>query len=93
MTEFLEGGDLSASVAAGRVRWRRRGRRVALDAAKGLVYLHSRRIVHFDLKSANILLARDGAAKVADVGMARFLARDYLTGAGAGTLAWCDLGI
>jgi serine/threonine protein kinase len=26
--------------------------------ARGLAYLHSRRIIHFDLKSPNILLAR-----------------------------------
>jgi serine/threonine protein kinase len=31
---------------------------VALDVARGLVFLHSRRIVHFDLKSPNVLLTR-----------------------------------
>jgi hypothetical protein len=31
---------------------------IALDVARGLVFLHSRRVVHFDLKSPNILLAR-----------------------------------
>lgn len=31
---------------------------IAIDIAKGLVFLHSRRIVHLDLKSPNILLAR-----------------------------------
>jgi serine/threonine protein kinase len=31
---------------------------IALDVARGLVFLHSRRIVHFDLKSPNILLTR-----------------------------------
>jgi serine/threonine protein kinase len=41
---------------------------------QGLVFLHSLRIVHFDLKSPNILLGRDGqTAKVADVGLARSL--------------------
>ena len=29
----------------------RRGRAAAIDVAKGLHYLHSHRIVHFDLKS------------------------------------------
>eukprot|EP00887_Chlorella_sp_A99_P003887 scaffold11.g3887.t1 len=60
---------------------------IALDVARGLVFLHSRRIVHFDLKSPNILLSRDGTAKIADVGMAKILARDYVTGV-VGTLAW-----
>ena len=75
------------NVAAGKVDWWRRGRRIAADVARGLAFLHGRRIVHFDLKSPNILLARDGTAKIADAGMARFLAADYVTGVVA-TFAW-----
>ena len=41
------------------------------------------------LQSQNILLARDGTAKVADVGLARVLNRDYVTSLDmAGTFAW-----
>uniref|UniRef100_A0A1D2A5N4 Protein kinase domain-containing protein n=2 Tax=Auxenochlorella protothecoides TaxID=3075 RepID=A0A1D2A5N4_AUXPR len=87
VTEYCEGGNLCNNIAAGRVTWFRRGRKIALDVAKALVFLHSRRIVHFDLKSPNILLARDGTAKISDVGMAKILNRDYITGA-VGTLAW-----
>ena len=83
----MEGGDLMANISAGRVNWWRRGRKIAIDVAKGLCFLHARRIVHFDLKSPNILLARDGTAKIADVGMAKFMAQDYISGA-TGTLAW-----
>ena len=43
--------------------------------AAGLHWLHSHRIVHFDVKSQNILLARDGTAKISDVGLARILHR------------------
>lgn len=32
-----------------------------------------RRVVHFDVKSANILLGRDWTAKIADVGLAKIL--------------------
>ncbi len=93
VTEYMEGGDLAANIAAKRVTWWRRGRRIVTDVAKALVYLHARRICHFDIKSPNILLARDGAAKVADMGMARFVGRGMAAGAkdgpGAiGTLAW-----
>ena len=87
VTEYMEGGDLMSNIAAGRVTWWRRGRKIAIDVAKGLCFLHARRIVHFDLKSPNILLTRDGTAKIADVGMAKFLAQDYVTGVIA-TLAW-----
>ena len=129
--------------------WWRRGKRVALDVSRALVYLHSRRIVHLDIKSANVLLTRwvqvgcrhtarqaagdyrllllrllllcllppllppaspgllpwlppeptgvratspslrrsEGVAKVGDVGMAKIMAGEYVTG-NVGTLAW-----
>lgn len=41
--------------------------------ARGLHYLHSNNVIHFDLKSANILLARDDTAKLADVGLSHAL--------------------
>lgn len=65
------------------------GRRIALDIARGLHFLHARRIVHNDLKSANILLARDQTAKIADVGLAKIMRRDFLsTLFHVGTFAW-----
>jgi hypothetical protein len=38
-------------------------------AAKGIEYLHSRNIVHGNLKCANILVASDGEARICDFGM------------------------
>jgi len=38
-------------------RWERLGRRVLLDTAKGLLYLHGRGLVHFDVKPLNILVS------------------------------------
>ena len=37
------------------------------------------RIVHFDLKSANVLLGRDWTAKIADVGLAKILKDGWLS--------------
>ncbi|KAK9806572.1 hypothetical protein WJX73_003484 [Symbiochloris irregularis] len=97
VTEFLTGGDLwhalgKPSVSRPIFSWPVWGHKVALDIARGLHFLHSRTrpIVHFDLKSHNILLASDGTAKIADVGLARILNQEYVSKLDevAGTFAW-----
>ncbi|KAF9268616.1 kinase-like protein [Marasmius fiardii PR-910] len=44
---------------------------LAYDIASGLVYLHSRKIVHGDLKGVNILLTPDERACIGDFGLSR----------------------
>ncbi|KAF5747678.1 Leucine-rich receptor-like protein kinase family protein [Tripterygium wilfordii] len=52
--------------------WRQRFR-VILGMAKGLAHLHQLNIIHYNLKSTNVLLDDSGEAKVGDFGLARLL--------------------
>ena len=62
--------------------------RIALDVIHGLEYLHGQNIAHLDLKSPNILIDRDGTAKIADVGLSRLVGTREATATSAGSLLW-----
>ncbi|KAL6874394.1 hypothetical protein ACP4OV_013414 [Aristida adscensionis] len=55
---------------------------VAAQALSGLAHLHARRVVHLDIKPANLLVGAAGEVKIADFGVAKILPR-----AGAGCSA------
>ncbi|XP_042047033.1 receptor-like cytosolic serine/threonine-protein kinase RBK2 isoform X2 [Salvia splendens] len=58
-----------------KVEWSTRYK-VALGTAKGLLYLHEgcqRRIIHLDIKAANILLTEDFEPQICDFGLAKWL--------------------
>lgn len=46
---------------------------IAKEIAAALLYMHSKGVVHRDIKSMNILLTSDHATKICDFGMARLL--------------------
>ncbi|RDX92269.1 putative LRR receptor-like serine/threonine-protein kinase, partial [Mucuna pruriens] len=72
--EYIEGGSLEDLVSDRTcLTWRRR-LEVAIDVARALVYLHHEcypSVVHRDVKASNVLLDKDGKAKVTDFGLAR----------------------
>ncbi|CAM8944929.1 unnamed protein product [Rhodiola kirilowii] len=76
--EYMRNGSLGEALhgkKGGFLGWNLRYK-IALDAAKGLCYLHhdcSPLIVHRDVKSNNILLNSNFEAHVADFGLAKFL--------------------
>ena len=47
-----------------------------IQAARGLAYAHRLGIIHRDLKPANLLLTTQGVVKLADLGLAKFFARE-----------------
>ncbi|GAB4832062.1 hypothetical protein Ancab_006082 [Ancistrocladus abbreviatus] len=46
---------------------------IILGTAKGLAYLHQVNVIHYNLKSSNILIDSSGEPKVGDYGLARLL--------------------
>lgn len=48
-----------------------------------LDYVHTRRIIHGDVKTSNVLITKDGVVKLTDFGVAVTSSRDGMLGAGS----------
>lgn len=74
--EFVPGGSLYTHLHDGfeesSLSWQRRFS-IILGMAKGLAYLHGMDIIHYNLKSTNVLIDGSGEPKVGDFGLARLL--------------------
>eukprot|EP01114_Cavostelium_apophysatum_P011195 TRINITY_DN2539_c0_g2_i2.p1 TRINITY_DN2539_c0_g2~~TRINITY_DN2539_c0_g2_i2.p1 ORF type:complete len:1198 (+),score=392.63 TRINITY_DN2539_c0_g2_i2:210-3803(+) len=85
VTEFMEHGSMRDLLnrSGGKVDWKLKIR-LAIDAANGIIYLHSREppIIHRDLKTSNLLIDNRFRCKIADFGISRMksiLTQSYAT--------------
>lgn len=46
-------------------------KRVIQQLLNGLYYIHNNKILHRDMKAANVLITKNGVLKLADFGLAR----------------------
>ncbi|XP_071729200.1 G-type lectin S-receptor-like serine/threonine-protein kinase SD2-5 [Rutidosis leptorrhynchoides] len=80
--DFMSNGSLDRWIYHGDrehvLEWERR-KKIILDVAKGLSYLHEdcrQKIIHLDIKPQNILLDQDFNAKVSDFGLSKLIDRN-----------------
>mmetsp|Transcript_12109 Transcript_12109/g.29673 ORF Transcript_12109/g.29673 Transcript_12109/m.29673 type:complete len:375 (-) Transcript_12109:115-1239(-) len=73
--EYLEGGSIADAVAAIGGFKEKHVAYAASEALKALEYIHSRKYVHRDLKSANLVFGMDATVKIIDFGLCRDISR------------------
>lgn len=66
--EYCPGGSLQAVFEAGPVNIKR-ALSLATEATQGLKHLHGKGMLHRDIKPGNILVAKNGSAKIGDFGL------------------------
>ncbi|KAL6606747.1 hypothetical protein ACP70R_042400 [Stipagrostis hirtigluma subsp. patula] len=94
VTEYMANGSLRQALQRheNRIFDRRRRLLIAMDVAFGMEYLHGKNIVHFDLKSDNLLVnLRDPQrpiCKVGDLGLSKVKCQTLISGGVRGTLPW-----
>jgi len=69
--EYVEGHTLGEELDAGKVFTEAEALGVIVQIARALEHAHEHGFVHRDVKPKNIMITRDGQAKLADMGLAR----------------------
>lgn len=77
ITEYCENGDLGQLIAQYQTQSKKMNEiliwKFFIQISLGLQYLHSKKILHRDIKSNNIFLTKDLNAKIGDLGIAKIL--------------------
>src|SRR5437667_10520335 len=84
--EFIDGQTLREKIHRDRTELRKL-LRFLQHAAEGLAKAHAAGIVHRDLKPDNIMITRDGHAKILDFGLAKLLEPPQISGSGSSEVA------
>jgi serine/threonine-protein kinase len=71
--EYVEGESLDRFIRRDRSLPPQRALEIALDVCGAIAFAHGHQILHRDLRPANILVNKDGLAKVTDFGTSRVL--------------------
>lgn len=93
VTEYMVNGSLRKALQkSDRNLDKRKRLLITMDVAFGMEYLHGKNIVHFDLKSDNLLVnLRDPhrpICKVGDLGLSKVKCHTLISGGVRGTLPW-----
>ncbi|KAJ6330694.1 hypothetical protein OIU76_009316 [Salix suchowensis] len=93
VTEYMVNGSLRNALQKNERSLDKRKRlMIVMDVAFGMEYLHGKNIVHFDLKSDNLLVnLRDPhrpICKVGDLGLSKVKCHTLISGGVRGTLPW-----
>ncbi|KAG8639273.1 serine/threonine-protein kinase EDR1-like isoform X4 [Manihot esculenta] len=93
VTEYMVNGSLKQVLRRkDRTIDRRKRIILAMDAAFGMEYLHEKNIVHFDLKSHNLLVnmkdPQRPVCKIGDLGLSKIKQRTLISGGVRGTIPW-----
>lgn len=96
--EYVSNGSLDNYLTSNTLTWAQR-LKISIGAARGLEYLHNplgtqQRVLHRDVKSANVLLDQFWEAKIADFGLSKIGPANqeftFLVSNAVGTFGYCD---
>jgi serine/threonine-protein kinase len=80
--EYVEGENLKSFIRRSGHLTPRKAISLAKQVCEGLAEAHRLGVIHRDLKPQNIMIDREGSARIMDFGIARFTQADGITGSG-----------